>query len=58
VLSVLYILVLLPVLLLYRSLELAQTQQQPNIGSPRNSSYIKRKPPPKYDEGMERARRL
>jgi len=57
VLSVLYILVLLPVLLLYRSLELAHTQQ-PNIGSPRSSSYIKRKPPPKYDEGMERARRL
>ena len=58
VLSVLYILVLLPVLLLYRSLELAHTQQLPNMGSPRNSSYIKRKPPPKYDEGMERARRL
>jgi len=52
VLSILYIIVLLPVLLLYRSLELAahSPSSQQSTTSPRSSTYIKRKPPPKYDE--------
>ena len=60
VLSVLYIVILLPVLLLYRSLELAAHTPSSlhSSTSPRSSAYIKRKPPPKYDEGMERGRHL
>jgi len=45
VLSALYVLLLLPILLLYRSLELAASRSPVH-----NTDYIKRKPPPKYDD--------
>ena len=53
-LSIVYVLLLLPVLLFYRALELAVTNHHPaNNQSPAEdySGYLKRKPPPRYDEG-------
>ena len=47
VLSCIYAFLLLPVLFFYRSLELVANPPSPT----RSDSHVKRKPPPKYDDG-------